>query len=342
MASKAHILPRSSTMVERLNRLYDTIKGDDRLLILINADPDAISSAMALKRLFWRRVTLVTMAHLNIIKRPDNLAMLELLKIPLVHLENIDLKTYSRLAMVDSQPAHCDELEDLRFDVIIDHHPLGHIEAPFIDVRPDYGATATIMTEYFRAAKIVPNRNLSTALFYGIKTDTNNFTRQGQIEDMRAFRFLFPQANLGLINKIENSEMTKTSLKYFQEGLERVNVRKNMAWVYLGKVDNPDTLVLVADFFMRVRDINQTVVAGLFKDHLVVIFRTAGMRRDAGKLLSRTFGRYGPAGGHRAMARADIPLKNLDIEHRENGEAIEKFMRRQIQDLNRSANLREE
>ncbi|MBW2621966.1 MAG: DHH family phosphoesterase [Deltaproteobacteria bacterium] len=337
MTIKVHSLPRSSTMVDRLNRLYDTFKGEDRLLVIINADPDAISSAMALKRLLWRRVATVTMAHVNVIKRADNLAMIEMLKIPLVHLPRVNLHAYSHLAMVDSQPVHCDGLENLHFDVIIDHHPLTRPDASFIDVRPDYGATATMMTEYLRAAKIVPNRNLSTALFYGIKTDTNNFTRQGQLEDMRAFRYIFPRANLGLINKIENSEMTKASLKYFHEGLERVNIRKSMAWVYLGRVDNPDTLVLVADFFMRVRDINQVVAAGLFKDSLVVIFRTAGMRRDAGKLMARTFGRFGPAGGHRAMARADIPLKNLDLKHRENGEALEKFVRRQIQDLKRSA-----
>ncbi|MBW2086979.1 MAG: DHH family phosphoesterase, partial [Deltaproteobacteria bacterium] len=310
MVNKIHILPKSSTMIERLHLLYDSIQNDDRLLILIHADPDAISSACALKRLLWRRVASVTIAHTNTIKRADNLAMIELLKIPLVHLRQVNSNTFTRRAMVDSQPPHHKNWADLKFDLIVDHHPLCEIDASFVDVRPDYGATATIMTEYLRAAKIVPSRNLSTALFYGIKTDTHNFASQGQLEDMRAFRFLFPHTNINLINKIENSELTRAVLKYFREALNRFTIWKGMASVYLGQVDNADTLVLVADFFVRVYEINQSLVAGIVKDHLIIIFRTAGIRKDAGTLLTRAFGRFGSAGGHRTMARAEIPLTN--------------------------------
>ncbi|MBW2091298.1 MAG: DHH family phosphoesterase [Deltaproteobacteria bacterium] len=317
-------------MIERLQLLYEAVQVDDRLLVVISADPDAISSALALKRLLWRRVASVTIAHTNTIKRADNLAMVELLKIPLVPLRQVNPKTFTRRAIVDSQPPHYENLNELEFDLVIDHHPLCDLHAPFIDVRPDYGATATIMTEYLRAAKIVPSRNLSTALFYGIKTDTNSFARQGQLEDMRAFRFLFPHANMNLINKIENSEMTRAMLKYFREALARFTILKGMAYVCLDQVDNSDTLVLLADFFMRVYEINQTLVAGVIKDHLIIIFRTAGIRKDAGKLLSRAFGRFGSAGGHRTVARAEIPVANLDPKLFGKNGSLERFIRRQI------------
>ncbi len=330
MANKSYVLPRSSTMIERLHLLYGAVRSDDRLLIVISADPDAISSAMALKRLLWRRVASVTIAHTNSIERTDNAAMVELLKIPLVALSQVQPETFTRLAIVDSQPSHYETLNRLKFDLVIDHHPLSELNAPFIDVRPDYGATATIMTEYLRAAKIVPSRHLSTALFYGIKTDTNSFARQGQLEDMRAFRFLFPHANMYLINKIENSEMTRAMLKYFREALARYTCYRGRASVYLDQVDSSDTLVLLADFFMKVYEVNQTLVAGLVKDHLIIIFRTAGIRKDAGKLLSRAFGRFGSAGGHRTIARAEIPLANLDPKYLEKNGAMERFIRRQI------------
>ncbi|NTV00258.1 MAG: hypothetical protein HGA55_03940, partial [Methanoregulaceae archaeon] len=62
--------------------------------------------------------------------------------------------------------------------LIYDHHlPAPGSVAPFVDIHEDYGATATMMTEYLRAAKIAPSPRLATALFYGIKTDTDNFVR---------------------------------------------------------------------------------------------------------------------------------------------------------------------
>ena len=57
---------------EKLRRLQSQFAGEDQVLILINADPDAIASAIALKRLLWRKVAGVTIAHTNVITRPDN------------------------------------------------------------------------------------------------------------------------------------------------------------------------------------------------------------------------------------------------------------------------------
>jgi nanoRNase/pAp phosphatase (c-di-AMP/oligoRNAs hydrolase) len=39
-------------------------------------------------------------------------------------------------------------------------------------VRPEFGATATLITLYLREAGIDPDPQLATALFYAIKTDT--------------------------------------------------------------------------------------------------------------------------------------------------------------------------
>jgi nanoRNase/pAp phosphatase (c-di-AMP/oligoRNAs hydrolase) len=329
MAPRIQVLPRSSTMVEKLNRLYSSFNGDDRVLVVINADPDAISSAMALKRLLWRRVSSVTIVRTNVIKRPDNLALINYIKLPLVHINEVKTGDFSRLAMVDSQPQHIESVENYKFDVIVDHHPLGEYQAPFLDVRPDYGATATMMTEYLRAAKISPSRNLATALFYGIKTDTANFVRQGQIEDMRAFRFLFPLINQNLVRKIENSEITRSNLKHLHRALERVKIKSDTAFVFMDRVDNPDTLVMLADFFMRVHDIDQTVAAGVFKDQVVVIFRAIGRRTNAGKWAAESFGQVGSAGGHQGMARAEIPLARLDSKVTDKGGALERYLVRE-------------
>ncbi len=78
--------------------------------------------------------------------------------------------------MLDSQPYHHKLFMEHPYDIIIDHHPVTEpVKADFLDIREDYGANSSIMTEYLKAAKIKPSARVATALFYGIKTDTHNF-----------------------------------------------------------------------------------------------------------------------------------------------------------------------
>ena len=64
------------TVKGKLNHFYEQFSNDDRVLVAINADPDAIASALAVKRLLWRKVQAITIFHINTIDRPDNMAML--------------------------------------------------------------------------------------------------------------------------------------------------------------------------------------------------------------------------------------------------------------------------
>ncbi|MFZ3046653.1 MAG: DHH family phosphoesterase [Desulfatirhabdiaceae bacterium] len=304
-----------SSVSEKLRRFFDVFSAEDRVIVVINADPDAIASAMAIKRLLWRKTASVTLSHINAIQRPDNLAMIHLLGAKLVHTDDIDEKNYSRFVMVDSQPSHNRCFSQFsQFHAIIDHHPLTDFNALFSDIRPHYGAAASIMTEYLRSAGIKPSSKLATALFLAIKTDTHNFERAASIEDIRAFQFLFKHANMNLARKIEQSELTPEFLKYFRHAFENYRIRASRLYVHLGPVINPDICVIIADFFMRVHSISWSVVSGVFKDELVIIFRNDGLKKNAGNLAARAFSAYGSAGGHKSMARAEILLTRLDQE----------------------------
>ena len=296
---------------EKLRRFYEAFEGDNTVLILINADPDSIASAMAVKRLLWRKVSSVTISNINIIKRPDNIAMIRLLGVDLVPIKDIVKDAFNRFVIVDSQPNHNEIFTAYPPQVIIDHHPDTHARAPFVDIRPKYGATATIMTEYLRAAKIKPSSKLASGLFYAIKTDTDNFVRQTLIEDVRAFQFLYRHSNLHLINKIEQSELTFDFLKYFKMALDNKRVRKGHMFAYLGSVANPDICVIIADFFMKISSVNWSIVSGLYSKKLIVVFRNDGLRKDAGKIAKLSFGQIASAGGHKSMARAEIPFEAL-------------------------------
>ena len=305
--------PKPRSFIENLNKLFNVFDPKDRVLITINADPDSLASAMALKRLLWHKVNSVTIAHFNEIRRCNNVSMVRLLKIPLSKLQKITPQEFSKTVLVDGQPHHHEAFANFRFDVIIDHHPITTpVEASFVDIRPHYGATATMMTEYLRSAKVRPSKGLATALLYAIRVDTRNFEAGALEEDVRAFRYLFSHSNMNLLRKIEISDMGVKDLKYFQQALAGKRVIKGKIFSHLDQVYSPDVLVLLADFFMRCQEVVWTVVSGTFQKDLVVVIRNDGIRKNAGTRAIKAFGHLGSAGGHRAMARAEIPLTNLD------------------------------
>ncbi len=306
------------TARERLLELLDIFVKDDDVLLVINADPDALASAMALKRLLRYKVRRVVIGYPNEIRRLSNVAMVDLLKIPATRLHTLSLKDYSKKVMLDSQPLHLPVFETIEFDAVIDHHPVTHgWQAAYVDLRPDYGAVASMMVEYLRAADMKPSVALSTALFYAIKVDTNNFEKKANLADAISFRYLFNRANLNLVRKIELSELRKSELNYFRTALTAMKISNNRLYVHVGRVFNPDILVIIADFFNHVQKVSWVFVSGIHGERLVVIFRCDGYKKNAGKLAEKIFAEVGSAGGHREAARAEVPLKNLDKQDQE-------------------------
>ncbi|MBW2220566.1 MAG: DHH family phosphoesterase, partial [Deltaproteobacteria bacterium] len=259
-----------NTKKEKLQALYKVFRESDNVLMLINADPDSMASALAVKRLLWRKVSSVTISNINIVARPDNIAMMRLLNIKMVHVNDIILDHYNdhynRFVILDSQPNHHDSFTKFKYDVVIDHHSDTGYAATYSDIRPEYGATASILTEYLRSARIKPSVKLATGLFHAIKTDTCNFERKAIIEDMQAFQFLFRRANLHLARKIEQSEVRFTNLKYYNKALSEKVMRKGKLFSHIGMVDNPDICVNIADFFMRVESVQWSIVSGLYNE----------------------------------------------------------------------------
>jgi len=306
------------TLENRLVKLQGLFKKKERLLIMINADPDALASALALKRLLYRKVHSVGIAHVNEISRPDNLEMIKLLRIPIQKFSPALLPHYDRYALVDSQPHHHKDLARVNYSVVLDHHPLDKenpVRAEYQEIIPEYGATSSLLTEYLYNLKIRPGKLLATALVYGIKTDTQSFERKFSDVDIRAFRYLTKFYEPLLLQNIIRSEFHREWLKYFSLAFRKIRFMGNGASVFMGKVDSPDILVILADFFLRVHNISWDIISGIHEDRLVIIFRGDGLRRDMGKLCTQMFKDLGPAGGHKQMARAEIPIEKIDQKH---------------------------
>ncbi len=302
------------TNIQRLEKLLALFSKENNVLIVINADPDAMASAMAVKRLLWRKVTSVTITYFNEMTRPDNLTMIRVLDLEMVHINDVDDKAFDRFVVVDSQPDHHECFAMFPYDAIIDHHPVSCDSATFNDIRPEYGACSSMMTEYLKAAGVKPSQKLATALLMGIKTDTGGFLRQTSMEDVRAFQYLYKFANTCIMSRIEQAEFKEADLEFIGHAIKRKKIINHRVYAHAGNIVNPDQCVIVADFFMRIESANWSIISGIYDEKLVIIMRNDGLRRSAGNTVKDAFSHIGSAGGHRTMARVEIQMGELKKE----------------------------
>ena len=78
---------------------------------------------------------------------------------------------------------------------------------------------------------------------------------------------------------------------------------------FLGTSPREDFIPYVADFYLQLENVKWTIVAGIVNDSLVMSVRNLGYSRNAGEFVRKYFNDIGSAGGHRAMAKAVVPLR---------------------------------
>lgn len=303
--------------VPNLDKMLELFSREERWLIVINADPDAIASALALKRIMSRRVLEVRIAKINDITRPDNLAMIRYTHAHMVNYRPSMKNKYHKFAMVDSQPHHSPAFKGIPFSIIIDHHPYMEqplqAPVPYQVIKPEYGATSTMLTEYLYKLKIRPGMLLATALQFGIKTDTASFERHFYDVDLRAYQYLAKFADHTLLTRISRNEFYKSWLDAIAKAINTMYpIGSSGQFVFAHAVENTDILVIIADFLTRVYEIRWVAVSGICHGTVVTIFRGDGIFVDVGKFAQGAFGGLGSAGGHKAMGRAEFPLKALE------------------------------
>lgn len=292
--------------LERLRKVCNGAK-DVRIIIYANPDPDALASALALKKILDTQKLAVNIGYTGAIGRPENASMIRQLKIPAFPVSEEEAAQSDVIAIVDSQPQFFTDFDLPRCDIVIDHHPsTDAVPAKFVDIRPDYLSTSSIMAEYLRAAGMRLTRNLASALFYGIKTDTRHFMGDMSRGDVEAIRWLRTKTDRDVVNRIEFSQFSPEGLDYFSVALVSRRFMNGVMFSHLGPVPFFDVCVQVADFFIRVENVSWALVTGVVGDTLVVVFRNDGLKKDAGYLARTTFGAMGSAGGHESMGRAQV------------------------------------
>ena len=280
-----------------------------------NPDPDALAAAFGLKRLI-EHVTPIkaTLVLGGIVGRAENRSMVETLGIPLVAIEAIDPAAYDTLAIVDSQPATGNNsLPPGRpVDIVIDHHPAREESAqvPWRDIRPELGATSTVIVEYLRALHVPLDTVLATALFYAIRAETRDFGREATHAERVACLFLFPLVDFHLLSRISQPKVPREHFAALDRALRSAQVWGDLVAVNMGGVAYPDLVAEVADLLLAWEGARFVLCCGCYGDRFYLSLRTEPSESRAGTLMRQLISTEGAAGGHGTMAggRLFLPL----------------------------------
>lgn len=285
-----------------------------------NPDPDAVASAFALQLLLEQKRGLhARIAYSGIIGRAENRAMVELLDLGMEHVDEIDFDAIGSLALIDAQPHTGNSAvpEDRVVDIVIDHHPVREQSAPvrLAIIRPDVGASATILTEFLREAGVTIPTRLATALLYAIKSETQDLAREVSSADREAYDYLTPLADTAILSRITRPPLSVEYFANFLRALEGYRIWSRIVLVDIGDVIDPDFVPEMADFGARMAGIEWALACGRHGNNLYLSLRANTPGSAAGRRIRDLVDGLGNGGGHGMRAGARIPLGNGGVEN---------------------------
>lgn len=301
-----------------LERLASVLKEVDKPVILPHndPDPDALASAAALQHVLAHAFGIQSgISYKGIIGRAENRALMEYLG----HEPDIlDKAPATRsVILVDTQPGAGNNPVQ-KIDAVvatIDHHPRRRETrvVPFVDVRPQIGACATILTQYLQAAGLTPPKPLATALFYGIKSDTMALGRNVTADDVEAYVYLQGLVDPDALIEIEQAQVPAAYFRSINSTLEAAHVYGNVLIANVGAMAYPDLVAELADWLLRLKGVSWVICMGVYEQTLRVAVRTRRHNGGAGQLAQAIVGEDGIAGGHGTMAGGQIVLSGLTV-----------------------------
>ncbi|MEG0108262.1 MAG: DHH family phosphoesterase [Lachnospiraceae bacterium] len=285
-------------------------------------DPDAIACAYAMQELLANYKITSDICYEGLIDKNSTKKMIEYLQVKMIHTDLDDMERYyDTILLVDSQMGNSNSSSLCGNSIMcIDHHPSFHMQNyDFEDIRTTYGACATIVLQYFLENNQFISQKVATALVYGMQIDTDNFTRGTSIEDVEAFRILFPLCDEEFLNTIHKSRLDRSGIIAYAHSFSHMEFINGICFANVGD-DCPDSLVAtISDFTLAIDEVQLSVVYTKKPDGIKFSMRSISAQYDTGILIHSMLSGVGEGGGHAMMAGGFIPYK----EGRNEEEVIE-------------------
>ena len=200
-------------------------------------------------------------------------------------------------------------------DIVIDHHPLREAskKCRWLDIREEYGVTATILYEYLIAQNIHIGTKLATAMFYAIKSETQDLGREANQPDRDAYLHLFPVANKRLLYEITHPKLPVEHFQTMHSGVENAMIYGKLLVVNLRAICFPEVVSEIADYLIRLEGIETVLGMGHYNDEVILSIRTTSTHLNAGEIIKRLVAGRGMGGGHGMMAGGILDNVPFDL-----------------------------
>ena len=271
-----------------------------------NPDHDAIATAYALQQLLIKFSLHATICYGGTIQSTALIGAIHKLRIVLYHIRNTTITHDTQIICVDG----CRENNNVahskgRSIAIIDHHAGSlpfQLKYDFSDIRAEYGACSSILSEYYQEADLPPMPNVATSLMMGIMMDTAHLTRGVYTSELSAIQFLHPKADWHQGAKLLRNSLTLSDISIFEEAFNNSTVRGNFCFVLLQSEAASDSIGLLVDFFFNIREIDFVALINPQGDHYKISVRSDSDMLPAHEILQAAIHGIGNGGGHAHMA----------------------------------------
>ncbi len=301
-------------MTQALNNLINILKGHNVFIQTHNfPDPDAIASAFGVQKLLSLFGITANICAKGRIAKASAKSLTESFGIEISQIEDIsDMKKDDYVLTVDSQP-NSGNIAKAAGTVVacIDHHPTTvSYDYLFKDVQI-CGACATIVADYFFENDLPLDEPTATVLLYGLKMDTDNFTRRVTEKDIEIFGKLFKIANDEKLHTLSNQQMEFSELKEYTKALGNIKVFENVGFCFINGQVTDGFIASICDFMLTLVEVEFAIAYGYRGNGLKLSVRSENDYLGAGTITSNALEGIGSGGGHSAMAGGYISFDNL-------------------------------
>lgn len=302
------------TTATRVDELVDVLDSGDSLAVIChdNPDPDCIASALALREIAVHQgFDDVAVFYAGEVSHQQNRAFVNLLAVAMERFDAEALEEYDLVGFVDHsvKGANNRVADDIDVDIVIDHHPSENgVDARFVDIREDYGATTTMLVEYLRALDVELYENLATAMLFAIRSETLDFVRDVTDKEYEAAQYLHGRADLDTLRQMARPAFTPQTLDTIGQAIMNREIRASSLIAGVGRTTERDALPQAADYLMNLEGVATVLVFGIIDGEIHISARSSDSRVNLDRVVRDAFGDVGSAGGHQGMAGAQVPL----------------------------------
>lgn len=284
-----------------------------------NPDADALASGFAVYLYLKENGKNVRFVYggRNAIRKSNLVLMVKELEIPVEQV--FELEPPELLVTVDCQYGEGNvsyfEAETV---AVLDHHRVSGKLPELNEVRSSLGSCSTLIWQLLKEEKYDVNSkpNLATALYYGLYTDTNEFSEMSHPldRDLRDAARFIPM----LITKFRNANLSIEELEVAGAALLRTDYIEEYrcAIVKSGPCD-PNILGIISDLVLEVDAVDICLVFNVLPNGVKLSVRSCAKEVQANELAEEICKGIGSGGGHNVKAGGFLSMELIIPEYEE-------------------------